>query len=494
MMIRITFILLFSIISSGIFAEYVYNERCRQAFEDIFSLKIHSARKILLEEKEQNPANVYALYLENYCDVMELIVTEDESKYERFREDFYVRRDIMDEDDEDSPYHLMLKSEMYFTLGLAYMKFGSKLKGASKIYYSYQLIKENQEKFPGFWMNDKMAGVYSMIFANIPPVVRWAARILGLRGDTDKGFRQLKDYYERAIELPGYAEESILFMNFSYKLRWKEEEGYRFLADLDPVFYNSVLITYFYANDASFSAENDLALKLLENVDRNSLEIEFYWLDYLTGRCKLNRLDKDADIFLKKYLDNFPGEDYKKDVCNRLSWFYLLQDDKAGFHKYRNMVKDVGSDLRDRDREAILESELPYEPNVQLLKARLLFDGGYYHEADSVLAIFLSSSVFTVPYALEYDYRKGRIYQKLSKYDQAISKLQMTIDQGKDEPYTFAVRAALQLGLIYEEQHNYEKAAEYFNLCIDLYDSDHTVAGVENKAEKRLEKVEEQLN
>jgi hypothetical protein len=76
----------------------------------------------------------------------------------------------------------------------------------------------------------------------------------------------------------------------------------------------------------------------------------------------------------------------------------------------------------------------------------------------------------------------------------AIEMLQTAVELGSEEPLTFATRAALQLALIYESKGDDESAARYFDLCLDLYDSDHTVDGVENKAEVGLKRVEKRTD
>lgn len=468
---------------------YKLTDNCKEAFREIFSLRTETARKMLAEEKKLTPDNSFIIYLEHYCDVIEIIVLDDGSKYEQFRDDFYERRDIMDEDDESSPYHQMLEAEMYFHLGLSYLKFGNRMNGARKVYSSYKMVKNNEEDFPDFVMDDKLAGMFDMMFANIPPVVRWAAKIIGLEGDLEGGFERIKSYHDSVINIPGFAEESIIIMNLAYKLTWNEQEGYEFLGNLDERFYNSVLIKYFYANLAAFSAHNDFALELLSEIDRDRMEVEFYAMDYLTGRCKLCRLDKNADEYLLKYLNNFPGDDYKKDVCNRLSWHYFIHGNRSEYLYYKEKVSRVGDDLRDRDREAILEAERSYDPKPELLKARLLFDGGYYEEAEDEMKKLAMSDLELEPYVLEYHYRLGRIFQKTERTEKAIQELSRTIQIGRDKDYTFATRAALALGEIYTQQDKKDRAIEYYELCLDIYDSDHTAEGVENKAEKKLEAV-----
>jgi tetratricopeptide (TPR) repeat protein len=485
----ITLIIIFSSLAAS--AYYEFTENCQRAMQEIYSLRPETARAILAEEERIHPDNSYRIFLEHYCDAIEIVILEDESKYEIFREKYYERRDILDEEDESSPFHQMIEAEMLMHLGLSYIKFGSMLKGAGKVFSSYKLIKANQEDFPDFIYDDKLAGAYNMIFANIPPVVRWAARMIGIRGDMEKGFEQIKQYHEKVVDIPGMAEESVLVMNFGYKIMWREAEGYQFLSSLDSRFYNCTLISYFYANHAAWAAENDLALELLSQIDRDELEVEFYGMDYLTGRCKLNRLDDDADVWLRRYLNGFPGDDYKKDVSNRLSWYYFIQGDKGAYKHYKNLVEEIGDDLRDRDREAIIEASLEYDPNIHLLKARLLFDGGYYNLSDNQLDEFDPETIDFKPYILEYHYRRGRVYQKTARYEEAVTELNKTIEMGEDEDLTFATRAALALGELYEETGDRENAMKSYELCLDLYDSDHSAEGIENKAEKRLERLEE---
>ncbi len=471
------------------FANYDYNENCQKAFQEILSLRTQNAREILKQEKITNPGNSYILFLEHYCDALELIVTDDPSRFDKFYENYYKRREIMDHDDPSSPYHNLLKAEMLFHVGLAQLKYGNKINAASKIYSSYFLIKDNEEEYPGFILNKKMSGAYNVIFGNIPNSVRWVARMIGLKGNMYDGLSELMSYYNQVKSLPGYAEESVLFINFAHKYTWDEKRGLDFFSGLDSTLSACTLIKYYYANLASFAGKNDLALELLSSMENEHYQVPFYGIDYLLGRCKLNRLDPDAGILLAKFLNEAPGQDYKKDICNRLSYFYLINRDTAKYREYKARVSQVGSDLRDRDREAILESERDYTPSVTLLKARFLFDGGYYDLAETIIETIPVSELSIKPCKLEYLYRKGRIYQEKGDVQQAVDYLKATLSSGEDDPYPFATLAAYQLGMIYEKQNDYPKALEYFEKCLDIFDSDYTVESIENQAEKGMDRV-----
>ena len=472
------------------YSYYEYNETCQKAQQEIFSLHLISARQTLKQERANNPDNAFPIYLEHLCEFVELNLSEDESSFEQFRDNYYARRELMDEMDDGSPYHKLFASEMLFHLGVSYLKFAGRFKGSAKIYGSYKILQENLEEYPDFWQNKKMEGVYHLIFGNIPSSVKWAARMLGLSGDLDQGMELLNEYYQQSKDLPGFDIDGIIFMIFAYKFTWDEEGGFQFVANLDPDYYNYTLITYFYANMAAASSRNDVALTYFEKVRELKPEVTFYVLDYVEGKAKLNRLDDDADVLIKRFLDNYPGEDFKKDAMNRLSWNALLNGDLSGFEFFKARVTDVGDDLRDRDREAIIESQLPYIPNTELLKSRLLFDGGYYDTAWNCLQAISPANLKFIPYKLEYFYRKGRISQKTGQINEAIVALEKTIELGADEDYTFATRAALQLAQIYEESGNYNMALYYYQLCDDLYDSDHTTDGIENKTEIGIDRME----
>jgi tetratricopeptide (TPR) repeat protein len=132
---------------------------------------------------------------------------------------------------------------------------------------------------------------------------------------------------------------------------------------------------------------------------------------------------------------------------------------------------------------------LTITPHIGLLKARLLFDGGYYMAADSVINSIPESSMLTLPYRLEYHYRVGRIYQMLGREAPAIASLQMAAMAGAGQPYTFSTRAALQLALIFEEQGDSHQALEWYRKCLEYYDAEHTPGGVADMAEKGMKRV-----
>jgi len=418
-----------------------------------------------------------------------LIITEDEGLYEELIDRHDERMDLLEEFDDGSSYSQWLQAEMLFYTGLAQIRFGSRFNGATKMISSYLKIKDHKDKYPQFWQNQKLTGIYNIIFDFIPPFMRWATSMFGLSGNAVLGLHQLESYVEISRSTPGLAEEAVLVTSLGYKLTWQEQKGLSFLENLPEELHQNTLVAYLYASTARFAYHNDLALELLEKLRRKDLQVDFYSLDYLSGRCKLNHLEMDANLYLQRYLDQYPGLDYKKDVCNRLSLYYLIQGDTARYKEYHARVASTGQALRDPDQDAALEGRTELMPDIDLLRARLLCDGGYFKEAMDALTKTDPRFLAEQAYRLEYYYRKGRILQLDGKTDQAIPELTRSYDEGSEAPYTFATRSALQLGKIYEEKNDRKNAALWYERCIKAYSSEHTTEGVKDMAEKGLKRV-----
>jgi len=150
-------------------------------------------------------------------------------------------------------------------------------------------------------------------------------------------------------------------------------------------------------------------------------------------------------------------------------------------------VKANGSDDTEADRQAQNEAEGSI-PDVDLLKARLLFDGGYYERAIKILESKKPEDYRDFKEQLELIYRKARIYDELGQDQLAIPLYQKTITMGAEYPYYFAANSALCLGLLYEEKGEKEKAKYNFNQCIQMDDHEYRTS-LNGKAKAGLERL-----
>ena len=107
-------------------------------------------------------------------------------------------------------------------------------------------------------------------------------------------------------------------------------------------------------------------------------------------------------------------------------------------------------------------------PDTELLKARLLFDGGYYQKALKALSDVNTDRFKNDRDKVEYQYRLGRIHDELGRDDEALQDYQRTINAGKSLKYYYAATAAVNMGKIYLKKKNSAKAKAYFNLAINM--------------------------
>jgi tetratricopeptide (TPR) repeat protein len=152
-------------------------------------------------------------------------------------------------------------------------------------------------------------------------------------------------------------------------------------------------------------------------------------------------------------------------------------------------VEDKEASSGEEDKQALREATSNQLPNVALLRARLLFDGGYYDRAlhellDRNLKKIIQSSK-DIP---EYHYRLGRIYQEKGEDEKALSYFDKAIGEGKRLPYYLAANAALQSGLIYEEKKDLANAEKYFRLCLEMDYPDYKTS-IDLKARAGLQRL-----
>lgn len=173
----------------------------------------------------------------------------------------------------------------------------------------------------------------------------------------------------------------------------------------------------------------------------------------------------------------------------RISWQYLIKGDLDNYGVFKDKIKRLGATQIDADKEAKSYSENKERPQANLLKARLLFDGGYYKDAIMELQNiddpnFFSNSKNT----LEYFYRIARCQENTENYDEAIVNYNKTIKMGSKKHYFYAAKSALQLGMYYEKIGEVKEAKKYFNTCVEMEDHQYE-QGIEQKAKAGLNRL-----
>ena len=459
-----------------------------------------SAKNILDKEKAIHPNNRVADYIGSYIMFWNAALNEDADDMDKYEDEIEDVIDLIDDDEEESPFKDYLLSDIY--LRGAYLKAmqTSYMSAAYKFNKAYNLVQKNNKEYPDFIPNKKMIGLMNVGIGTVPKKYNWVLKLFNFEGNVQEGIDELEKLLNISSNNKEYhylLSESLLLYSFTVQNFKVSKSSIQKLLQIFewPIIQKELPSNQFMifakAEFLKHIKHTDEAINCIKGERKIPGAMRLYYLDYLLGHCLITKLDYSASLYFEKYLREYNGVSYWRAAKQKLAWTYLLQGNTSLYKSTIKTVLDSGNDNRDADRQATKEAERGIIPNVDLLKARLLFDGGYYERAINILQA-VNTSTFSIRNQLEYTYRFGRIYDEMGETSLAIANYKKCIEQGENEEYYFAANAALKLGFIYERQAKYSEAKQLFEQCLDM-DYDEYQDGISQKAKAALERVENKI-
>jgi hypothetical protein len=474
---KLTYIFFLLLFSSSLPAQKIFdfNADCQKAYKEIIQLKLAGGQQLLDAEKKLHPNNLIPYFLENYIDFFALFFNEDASVYKLREANEDKRLQLMSKGPESSPFYLFTKSIIHFQWAAIKIKFGNNWDAGWEFRRSFLQGKENQEKFPSFSPNAMLNGSMQVAAGTIPDGYKWLSSLLGIKGNIKTGMQQLQSFLaENDLWATLYREEAVFYyLYLKFYIENKREDVFTYITQNKLDVINNGLFVYLAANLGVNGQRSAYTMQTLLQKNNSPAYFDMPVLDLEMGFAKLNHLDPDADIYLKRFLERFKGKFYVKEVLQKLSWLYYLQGNQQKAEEYRALVLKKGGLETDADKHAQKEAAVSYWPDKLLLKARLLNDGGYLQEALQLLQGKNSADFSSPENKLEFAYWLARIYDGLDRKEEAIAAYITAIKLGSGSKAYFAARAALQIGYIYEKQGDKIKARAYFQKCISLKDHDY---------------------
>ncbi|MCD4774299.1 MAG: hypothetical protein K8R41_13050, partial [Bacteroidales bacterium] len=394
--------------SFSVSAQFDFNENCKNAYSAIINLKFDEGKKFIDNEKKNNADNYIVYYLENYIDFLTVIIGQEQKTFEVLESNKRLRINALQNADKNSPYYRYCLANVHLQWAFARLQFKEYFTAALEINKAYRLFNKNKSDYPDFMPGYVGLGLLHTIFGTVPDKYKWLINIVGFEGTIEQGISELQLVLEDARinnENEYLKAESLFFLSLiQLNLKSDKIEAMEILSDLDELQGDNPLKIFSKARILMRTAANDEAIELLISYQKSDECFPFYYLDFLTGMAKLHRLDKDAVKYFQKYIINFNGVNYVNDAFQKIAWHYLINGNKEKYFEYIKKVSDKGL-VVDADKQALKESKTGIVPNVNLLKARLLFDGGYYEKAVKVLDELISNDLKNFKDTLEYKYR-----------------------------------------------------------------------------------------
>jgi hypothetical protein len=483
-------IILISSISLHVKANFDFNRNCIKAYQAIFELKLNEAKILIQREKIQNPKNGIPILLDNYIDYFTLLSTENKADYDRLKNLKNVRLSLLEKQDKNSPYYLFAQAEINLQWGLLKSRFQDYFSSGLDIKKAHDLLSENESKFPDFLPNKKSAGLIDVIFGSIPANIKGILRTLGLKGNTSNGINTLENLTATLPKTPYafYKDEVVFFLCYIETDLFHNKSSYTKIINYTNSMSNeSLLKAYLQGYISEKNGHNDSAISYLLNKPKGSNYLGFATLNYLLGNAKLNRMDSDANIYLINYLKEYNGINFVKDAYLKLAYYYYLRGDNNKYNAFIKMVKTQGNTYDEKDKQALKEAN-DIAPDIDLLKARLLFDGGYYNKALAQLSSKNSNDFKINRDQIEFYYRLGRIYDETDRSSDAILNYQKAINIGEQTSYYYAANAALKIGNIYESKNDKGKAASFYKQAIAMKNHEYETS-IETQAKYGLKRL-----
>jgi len=477
-------LLLFLLLSNFAYASFDVNENIKNSYKHIINLEFEEAHDLLEVEAESSPNNGFIPLHKNYIDFLTILISEDNAYFENAEKQKNLRLDLLENAEENSPYYLYVQAEVHLQWAFSRLKFDEYSTATYEFIKAYKLLEKNQEKFPDFVLNKKGLGLIHSILGAVPEQFQWILNLAGLEGGIALGLSELNEVLN-SEECKLYETEILFLLSFlQINLTENDKLNQEYLDRIGERYKDNLLLNFATALLSHNLGLNDYCLNVLESRPSNKGKLPFYYLDYLQGMSYLYKLDyENAKNKFEYFSANFKGVNYIKSAYHKLAWIAFLQKNSEKKNEYFAKVISEGNTSIDEDKVAMKDAEGVYFSSPVLLKARLLYDGGYYEKALSQIIAFKQID------NIEYWYRLARVKSKLdNKNNEIIAHYKKSYDLGKESTTYYAPMSALQIGLIYEKQSEFVKAEVYFNKCLSMSGFDYE-RGIHQKAKSGLERI-----
>lgn len=349
--------------------------------------------------------------------------------------------------------------------GLMYLMKGYEFEGAMALYKGYRILRrvEAGELDAEY---RKLSALFDIFVSQVESYNGFFSSLLGLKGDVQKGFEKLDKYVNSVKNQTGIYEEALLlkaFCQLKFGSATSEDiYGYSIYGLENDV----PLLSYVALSLALKERDGDSASLFVQKLPESQFK-SFPILYYLKGRILMNSLDTNALNLFKLFRHYFNGNSFKADGYFREARWYHLNHEPVKRDKAIDMVIDQASSSISSDKQAKDEVLKLKNKPVEFVKARFLFDGGFYYEAKEILESYPYNE-YNNYYRLEYHYRIGRICKEIWEYECALKHFDACIGLSKYDDRYFGPYAAVEAAYICKQKGEFSKMNSYLEIAKEL--------------------------
>jgi hypothetical protein len=503
---------------------FISLQETQKLYDEIFDLKFNYDTN-QKEEKDQKIKTPLHLVVEDFQDMLFILLTEDKRNYEKLEKNEEIRLEKLEKfSTKKSIYYKeykWAKAEIKLHHAILKLSFDEKWASAWRVRQAYKLLLENEKEFPNFIEQKKSLALLQIVLASVPQKYQWALDLIGMEANLETGIKNLQ---KSTSQTHFFQKETLLWQSLlqtylvedliangesSKQIAQKLTQKYpserlvlvvSSLVLMKNESHRTALLAW--QNYARKYQNNRLTFEKTEYFSQEYLLAELYFYSEKSQKAKFHYLN-----FLKKNKLNqsIKNRNFIKDSYYKLfliEWFDN-SNETIQQNRYFNSVLNKGTSKTavDKNAKKFAESAIQNQlPNKKLHQARILTDGGNYQKAleiinqisNSELQKWENESNFET--TLEYKYRKARVTDKLSAFNQlnqAIPFYKEVIDYStlhkQNEIHYFAANSALHLGFIYQKIDK-KLAKMYFEKAIS-FEGHQYEESITQKAKLALKKL-----
>lgn len=458
---------------------WLAEEKLSKAYTLVLSLQLKDARAQIKENKTPE-----AIYIAGLADALELLVTEDETKFDQYEDAYDARLKQLEEIERPSAESLFSIAELRLQWAFTYLKFGHEFDAAWNIRQAYLTVQECKKKYPDFLPIKKSSGLLEIMLGSVPEKYQWVMSLLSMEGSVDFGLQELEQ-----VITPGSSlsfETLLLYHLFRGFVLQQTESAMRGFNEAIKVYPENRLALFLSASMAIKNSASEQALTYLLKIseDKNGMLIPY--ADYQTGEVFLHKGEYGSSIrSYQKFIVEYRGQNYIKDAHYKIGVCYWLMGSTIEASRYFDKAKDEGKESTEADKYAARSLAENIYPHVKLSKIRYATDGGYYEDAAKIITSVTDKELTTQKEKTEFTYRKGRLHHKSGSPIEARKEYIETIESQGAENWYFAPNACLQLGYLFVSQKQPAEAQKYFEKAL-TYKKHEYKNSIDSKAKSAL--------
>lgn len=451
------FLLLYPRLTSGQVSDLVFDRNLQESYQAALNLRPEEALQKLTDEN-----TVEAVYIASLAEAVELLITEDYTKFSQYEERFQKRLDKNLKGSQKD--YQFLQAEIRLHWAFVYLKFGHELDAALHLRQAYQIAENCRQKYPEYLPIRKTSGLLQIIIGSIPDKYNWVLSLLNMSGSLSAGLADLQ--HIAASESNLAVEGKILHAlvkGFILAQPGQALDQMKGILVKQPA---NRLALFLSASLALKDSQSESALQMLQTLSDSAVGVPLYYADYLKGEAYLHKGDYMRSISSYRwFVSHQTGQNYIKDAYYKIGLCYWLNGNENDALSIFQEARNEGKEATEADKSASRNLSGNHPPNIKLAKIRYATDGGYFHEAEKTFSTITSMDLLTQKDQAEYYYRKARLAHKTDR-PEAIEYYMETIKMTGPENWYFAPSACLQLGYIYQSQNRNREAQEYFQRAL----------------------------